>query len=236
MRDGRCLHLPRSGWISGSRGLTADGTLQGFDDCCLGFVVTFLRPTTFAMGETIYERGERGDEMYFIVDGVVALHTIPVRVEPGNDPGQQAQQQQRPLEGGDGLEGGQHHISQAGREQIAAKGDIFGEGCLLPDAAGLHRRERASAVSFVSAYALKATALQEIAEEYPEVCPSILMKQAPTVTEETGIEPKVKSEGPKYHDNLVTSNCSVNPNNAEYSLKKSLFPVSITSHMSNLLV
>jgi hypothetical protein len=49
------------------------------------------------------------------------------------------------------------------------KGDIFGEGCLFPDVLGLHRRESASAVSCVSAYALKGSDLKAISEEYPEV-------------------------------------------------------------------
>ena len=138
--------------------------------------MTFLRPTAFTLGETIYERGERGDEMYFIVDGVVSLHTTPSHVEPGQD---DLQQQQQPSQGnGRALGGDQQQTSPVPGARIAAQGDIFGEGCLLPDADGTHRRERASAVSLVSAYALKATALQEIAQEYPEVHSCTHLKQA----------------------------------------------------------
>jgi CRP-like cAMP-binding protein len=142
----------------------------------MGFLATYLRPTTFVLGETIYERGERGDEMYFVVDGVVALHTTPgtsLPSEPGGGTRKQQppqeQQQHRPEGGSDNM-GGVHQLEQTlPRERIAAKGDVFGESCLLPDEVGHHRRERASAVSTVSAYVLKAASLQDIAEEYPEV-------------------------------------------------------------------
>ena len=67
------------------------------------------------------------------------------------------------------------------------KGDIFGEGCLFPDELGVHRRERASAVSIVSVYALQASALLEIAEEYPEVCLSaeVACEQDPALPVDT---------------------------------------------------
>ncbi len=113
-------------------------------------------------------------------------------METGNYPTQQEQQQQRPQECSEGLGGVQHQPSQVAGEQIVSKGDIFGEGCLLPGAAGLHRREKASAVSIVSAYVLKATALQDIAEEYPEVCGlPTSMKPALTVPKRMAMDLKV---------------------------------------------
>jgi CRP-like cAMP-binding protein len=147
----------------------ANCTVQGFNDQCVGFITTYLRLSNFVPGDTIYERGERGNEMFFLIDGVVALHTTPLSMDPDEIKNQQGLLQAQP----------QHSNPRGGEqpptlplteERMLQKGDIFGEGCLFPDELGAHRRERASAVSIVSVYALQASALLEIAEEYPEVC------------------------------------------------------------------
>ncbi len=139
---------------------------QGFDDHCLGCVASHLRRASFPGGEPVYERGERGDEMYFIVDGSVVLHAAPrhTATSPLELGPMQASQ---PLPQGSRTEGGAPTAAAAG-ERIAGKGDVFGEGGLFPEL-GTRRRESATALSWVSAYMLNAEALAEIAKEYPEV-------------------------------------------------------------------
>ncbi len=138
---------------------------QGFDDKCLGVVATHLRKASFAGGEAVYERGERGDEMYLIVDGSVALHAAPRQAAPGLG-GRTRQAPQQPPEGFG--ENGGTTVESALGERIAGKGDVFGEGGLFPEL-GLRRRENATALSWVSVYMLNASTLLEIAKEYPEV-------------------------------------------------------------------
>ena len=137
---------------------------QGFDDQCLGVVATHLRKASFAGGEAVYERGERGDEMYLIVDGSVALHAAPRQGTPGFGGRSQAPQQPPEGVGDDGCT----TVESAVGERIAGKGDVFGEGGLFPEL-GLRRRESATALSWVSVYMLNASTLLEIAKEYPEV-------------------------------------------------------------------
>jgi hypothetical protein len=47
---------------------------QGFNDRCLGLIASHLRLASFARGELIYEHGERGDEMYLVIEGTVVVH------------------------------------------------------------------------------------------------------------------------------------------------------------------
>jgi CRP-like cAMP-binding protein len=139
---------------------------QGFNDQCLGCVATHLRLANFARGELIYEHGQRGDEMFLIIEGAVVVHA--------NDRIATADGKKLPdfmdrhaalsmaAEGGDKRE-------EAIGERIAAKGDVFGEGGLFPKELGLIRRESATALTWVSTYALSAAAMQDIQTEYPEV-------------------------------------------------------------------
>ena len=144
---------------------------QGFDDHCLGTIVPHLRPTAFAVGDVIYERGDRCNDMYFVMDGTVLIHAVRCLVS--------SDLQQEPL-----LSQLQHHSKAVGPEEssrnmkgrervagehIVSKGDIFGEGGLFPSELGCWRHENAMALSWVSAYALSATSLCEIAKLYPEV-------------------------------------------------------------------
>jgi hypothetical protein len=87
---------------------------------------------------------------------------------------QQQQQQQQLAAGAAGAGGaGDSGAAKAGGkgERLAAKGDVFGEAGLFPGELGPWRRESATTLSRVSVYVLKAAALQEIADEYPEVRP-----------------------------------------------------------------
>ena len=142
---------------------------QGFDDQCLGCVASHLRPATFAGGEAVYERGDRGDEMYLVVDGAVVLRTR-FTAAPSTDP--QAQQQQQQLAGsaGEGGDSGAAAKAAGGKgERLVGKGDVFGEAGLFPGELGPCRRESVTTLSRVSVYVLNAAALQEIEDEYPEV-------------------------------------------------------------------
>jgi CRP-like cAMP-binding protein len=136
---------------------------QGFDDQCLGFIASHLRPVVFGGGEVIYERGDRGDEMYLVLDGSVVLRMRPTATSF-------AQQQQPASMAGAGRGGEAGAEKAAGKgERLAGKGDVFGEAALFPMELGPRRREGATALSRVLAYVLNAAALAEIADEYPEV-------------------------------------------------------------------
>ena len=149
--------------------------MQGFDDECLGCVASHLRKASFAGGETVYQRGEHGDEMFLIVDGSVVLHAAPRPGGPGPSGREGWTQTSQPpaqqLPEGSSKGGGTMvaTVESAAGERIAGKGDVFGEGGLFPEL-GLWRRESAMALSWVSAYVMNAAALLEIAREYPEVC------------------------------------------------------------------
>jgi CRP-like cAMP-binding protein len=144
---------------------------QGFNDRCLGLIASHLRLASFARGELIYEHGERGDEMFLVVEGAVVVHAGPGLVQTDAKKLPRFMDKHAalslPAEGGEGGEG-----EEAIGERIAAKGDVFGEGGLFPAELGLVRRESATALTWVSTYALSAAAIREIEAEYPEVGPS----------------------------------------------------------------
>ncbi len=132
-------------------------------------MASHLRRANFAGGEAVYERGEHGDEMFFVVQGSVVLHAAPRAAAPGPRGRMQTHQPPAPeqLPGGFGKDGGTT-VAAAG-ERIAGKGDVFGEGGLFSEL-GMWRRENATALSWVSAYVLSAATLLEITKKYPEVC------------------------------------------------------------------
>jgi CRP-like cAMP-binding protein len=132
---------------------------QGFDDQCLGFIASHLRPAAFARDEVVFECGDRGDEMYFIVDGTVLIHTGPLITLTSSKIDQ--------LKLLDGEWTGMVGAEKGTR--IVGKGDVFGEGGLFTKELGLLRRESARTQSWVSVYVLTGSALQEISLEYPEV-------------------------------------------------------------------
>ncbi len=135
---------------------------QGFDDQCLGIVALHLRPATFATGEVIYERGDRGNEMFFVIDGTVVVNaTISCDLRTVDHPAVAEA-------------GGDDEGDQAVGDKIVTKGDVFGEGGVFPAELGPCRRESVSALTWVSAYTLNAAALREISAEYPEVKSHIL--------------------------------------------------------------
>jgi hypothetical protein len=135
---------------------------QGFDDLCLGIVALHLRPATFAMGEIIYEHGDRGNEMFFVTDGTVVVHTDRFCSKKTLD--------QSAASGKPEYEKATEVVSKG----IVTKGDVFGEAGLFPEELGLCRRESVSALTWVCAYTLNSAALQEISAEYPEVQPTFL--------------------------------------------------------------
>lgn len=155
---------------------------QGFDDQCLGFIASRLRQAAFVGGEVIFERGERGDEMYLIVEGAVVLHSSQRPPAPA-DKSDRSTQQQTQSHGGTDRSTQQQAHSQGGRmlslkvgavdlaagERIAGKGDVFGEGVLFPEALGPLRLESAKTLSFVSVFVLTAASMREIEAEYPAV-------------------------------------------------------------------
>jgi hypothetical protein len=138
---------------------------QGFDDQCLGFIASRLRHAAFASGETIFEYGERGDEMFLVVEGAVVLHA-------GKSPSAAADQPDRGAQLAPS--GVKHDLSVAAvdlpaEERIAGQGDLFGEGVLFPEELGPLRLESARTLSFVSAFILTAASMREIEAEYPAV-------------------------------------------------------------------
>ena len=154
------MHLPLNRLIAAFR--------QGFDDRCLGCIASHLRLACFARGELIYEHGERGDEMFLIMDGAVVVHAnariTSIHADRKKLPKFMDKQAALSLTAKDD---GEHE--EAIGERIAAKGDVFGEGGLFPKELGLLRRESATALTWVSTYALSAAAIRDIEAEYPEV-------------------------------------------------------------------
>ncbi len=141
---------------------------QGFDDQCLGFVASRLRQAAFAGGETIFQRGERGDEMFLMLDGAVCLHAGPRPL-----PSAERNDQQQRIAGQSGVTAKESEKSgaadMAAGERLVGKGDVFGEGGLFPEELGPLRLESARTLSFVSALVLTAASAREIEAEYPAV-------------------------------------------------------------------
>ncbi len=134
------------------------GPRQGFNDQCLGVIASRLHHAAFAAGDVIFEYGERGSEMFFLVEGAVVLYAGQRPPTP-NDKGIQQDKQ--------GSNVGA--VDLAAGERIAGNGDVFGEGGLFPEELGPIRLESAKALSFVSAYVLTAASLREIEAEFPAV-------------------------------------------------------------------
>jgi hypothetical protein len=123
--------------------------------------------------------------MYFVLDGSVLVHavkclvTIDDKLLQNGTPS--AKEHKTTLNRRtSGTEGSSSNLGIHGRgsvagEHIVSKGDIFGEGGLFPSELGDWRQENATALSWVSAYALSAAAMREIAAVYPEVSASACM-------------------------------------------------------------
>jgi CRP-like cAMP-binding protein len=153
--------------VSGIRVLLPRFPPQGFNDQCLGCIASHLRLANFARGELVYEHGQRGDEMFLVIEGAVVVHAND-RITTGEGkklPDFMDRHAALSITGDAGCE-----REETIGERIAAKGDIFGEGGLFPKELGLVRRESATALTWVSTYALSAAAMQEVESEYPEVC------------------------------------------------------------------
>ena len=156
----------RQSLVSAQRLRFVFSSRQGFDDQCLGYVASHLRPAAFGAREVIYERGERGDEMYLVLDGTVVIHTQ----QAASCSDLQAQEYQPATRAGEGRDGDSEVLKATGKgERLIGKGDVFGEAGLFPAELGPHRRESVTTLSRVMAYVLNAAALQAIADEYPEV-------------------------------------------------------------------
>jgi CRP-like cAMP-binding protein len=164
-----CWSLCRANFLSDTPLLVS---LQGFDDQCLGFIGSHLRPAAFAKDEVVFECGDRGDEMYFVVAGAVLIHMGPlITLTTSED---QAASESSNQETSSGRGGGiwRDTGSVGGAEKgtrIVGKGDVFGECGLFTKELGLLRRESAKTQSWVSVYVLTAAALREVSLEYPEV-------------------------------------------------------------------
>ncbi len=142
---------------------------QGFDDQCLGVIASRLRQAAYTSGEVIFEYGERGDEMFLVVEGAVVLRAgprPPASAEKSDERGSQ-QAQGREQQGSNAVD----LAAGAGGpgERIAGKGDVFGEGGLFPEELGPIRLESAKALSFVSVFTLTVAFMREIEAEYPAV-------------------------------------------------------------------
>jgi CRP-like cAMP-binding protein len=113
----------------------------------------------------VFECGDRGDEMYFVVEGTVLIRTGPLISLTSAKAELQHKQH-----GNSEEESGGIGVEEAGKvERIVGKGDVFGEGGLFTQELGLLRRESAKTHSWVAVYVLTAAALRDIAVEYPEV-------------------------------------------------------------------
>ncbi len=136
---------------------------QGFDDQCLGFIASRLRHAAFAGNEVIFEYGQRGDEMFLVVEGAVVLRAGAGSPSPTDK-----------CDRGQAERGGKHELTAgavdlSAGERIVKHGDLFGEGALFPEELGPFRLESATALSFVSAFILTAASTREIEAEYPTV-------------------------------------------------------------------
>ena len=142
---------------------------QGFDDQCLGVIASRLRHAAYASGEVIFEYGERGDEMFLVVEGAVVVRAGPHSPAPAEKSDQRGSHL---VQSGD--QKGSNAVDLAAGaggpgERIAGKGDVFGEGGLFPEELGPIRLESAKALSFVSVLTLTAAFMREIEAEYPAV-------------------------------------------------------------------
>ena len=128
--------------------------------------------------------------MYFVLDGTVLVHAVRCMLTFGDGtvlgaspPAQRPQttvtHRALGVESSASSFRNRYGRDRVAGEHIATKGDIFGEGGLFSSELGDWRQENATALSWVSAYALSPAALREIAAEYPEVpsatcCPSVV--------------------------------------------------------------
>ncbi len=138
---------------------------QGFDDQCLGFIASRLRHAAFASNEVIFEYGQRGDEMFLVVEGAVVLRAGAGPPSPTDNCDRGTHQAERA--GTYQVNAGAVDLSAG--ERIVKNGDLFGEGGLFPEELGPFRLESATALSFVSAFILTAASTREIEAEYPAV-------------------------------------------------------------------
>jgi CRP-like cAMP-binding protein len=142
---------------------------QGFDDQCLGVIASRLRQAAYASGEVIFEYGERGDEMFLVVEGAVVVRAGPQSPVPAEKSDSAVQLAQGGDQQPESSNAGAVNLAAGPGDRIAGKGDLFGEGGLFPEALGPIRLESAKTLSFVSAFILTAAAMREIEAEYPAV-------------------------------------------------------------------
>ena len=161
------VSIPTPGPSSSRETTARSESRQGFDDQCLGFIVSRLRHAAFVSGEVIYEYGQRGDEMYLVVEGAVVLQSGKSLSTAADQPDRVTQLAQSESEHGD--DSNIAAADLAAGERIAGKGDVFGEGGLFQKELGPLRLESAKTLSFTSAFILTAASMREIEAEYPAV-------------------------------------------------------------------
>ena len=156
--------------------------LQGFDDECVGYIVSVSQRLEFRSGECVYRRGDLGGEALIIVTGSVTLSDATdtktatmVSAPTANE------------------------SKQAATVARIGPGDIFGELALFPELADPIRYETAVAETFVSAYSLSFDKLPALAEKYPNVLTLLLelstLRLAARSIQGKGIRPLPRARG-----------------------------------------
>jgi CRP-like cAMP-binding protein len=138
----------------GARGGRHLPMFQGFDDECVGFILTLLARVDFAAGDVIYQRGDRAAEMYFVASGIVSLHQDGRWMHRGSQADLRT-----PLQ----------VLGRGGRAKLIEAGGNFGEFALFPDLLPPIRPETAVADSWVVSYTLPAAAVSTMEVLYPQV-------------------------------------------------------------------
>ena len=129
---------------------------QGLELELVGHLVSHMKPVNFVAEQKIYECGDYGTEMYFIVSGNVRLshktsQSLSGRSNTSESSGSQnkdAGTTQKPTKPTNG-------------ERLLGKGDIFGELAIFPKMMSPLRVESAVAVSATETYTLSVENLKE---------------------------------------------------------------------------
>ena len=124
--------------------------LQGFDDECIGLVVTRLRPVRFNENESIYLRGDPADEMFLLCEGEVELYLDnpdPVKASIGNS----------------------EAVDSSEAYDVMKEGDVFGESGLFPGAGPAVREDAAAARTMVVAFSLRRESMRELEDQCPKL-------------------------------------------------------------------
>ena len=137
---------------------------QGFDQECIGFIVSKLRRVDFRAGDTIYQQGDIAGEAFLIITGTVLLGSIRSNLPNESWRKRRSSGSTRSLFGDE-----EKKVVDEEACTVATDGDLFGEQALFPELASPVRADTVVAKTFVETYSLTAQMLQEIAEAFPAV-------------------------------------------------------------------